>query len=54
MTVTVAAFSSVTNAVAPSLVKTIDRGRAAVFIRPTTFSVVVSTATTSLSPSHVT
>ena len=54
MTLTVAAVSSVTNAVDPSFVNTTARGRAAVFIRPTTFSVVVSTANTSLSASHVT
>ncbi len=43
-TVTAAAFSSVTNAAVPSFVNTTDRGRAAVFIRPATFNVVVSTA----------
>ena len=47
-------FSLAMKAVAESGVKTIERGRAGVLIRPTIFSEAVSMATTSLSPSQLT
>jgi hypothetical protein len=54
ITVTVPVFSSVTNAVSPSVVKTTERGLAPVLIRAATLAVAVATATTSLFPSQVT
>ena len=47
-------ISALTNAVAPSAVKMIERGREAVAMRSTTFNDFVSTTTTVLSASQVT
>ena len=54
MTVMLAPFSLPTNAVLPSGVNAIPRGRGPVFTRPATLLAAVSTATTSLVASQPT
>src|SRR5215831_1364290 len=54
ITVTAPPFSFVENPTAPSFVNAMARGRAAVLMCASTFNVVVSMATTSLSPSQLT